>query len=264
MKDEFFIGYAEHNSKPSRRGIKPFLFVAVLFLIIGGVIFSLAQNPFADSTFELTKSTHLAGTYYENPYPMIRVKDSTGKSKSILLLGFGKFGANKYFDEIKEEHPRFGTGVGSSIEISGNLIYYNDQTLIQLTSKNSILVPDKDFPEVPETVDLGIKVVTGEIVDPKCYFGVMKPGYGKIHRSCAARCISGGIPGVLVSNDSKGKETYYIITDEDGQPLHEGLIDYIGQPAEMKGFVTQKGNWNYIKINPKDISVLNLPSDIFE
>jgi len=23
----------------------------------------------------------------------------------------------------------------------------------------------------------------GEIIDPKCYFGVMKPGKGKIHRS---------------------------------------------------------------------------------
>lgn len=39
-----------------------------------------------------------------------------------------------------------------------------------------------------------------EIIDPKCYFGVI-PGKGKIHRSCAIRCISDGIPPVLATTD---------------------------------------------------------------
>jgi hypothetical protein len=27
--------------------------------------------------------------------------------------------------------------------------------------------------------------LTGEIVDSKCYLGVMNPGQGKVHRDCA-------------------------------------------------------------------------------
>jgi hypothetical protein len=36
-------------------------------------------------------------------------------------------------------------------------------------------------------VDLGEVQLTGEIVDSKCYFGVMNPGNGKVHRDCAVR-----------------------------------------------------------------------------
>jgi len=36
--------------------------------------------------------------------------------------------------------------------------------------------------------------LVGEIVDSKCYFGNMNPGNGKVHRDCAVRCMSGGIP----------------------------------------------------------------------
>ena len=43
--------------------------------------------------------------------------------------------------------------------------------------------------------------VKGEIVDPKCFFGVMKPGEGKPHKDCAIRCILGGIPPVLKVTD---------------------------------------------------------------
>lgn len=260
MKDDFFIGYSENAPKEGKKAIRPFLFVAALFIIIGGVIFGMAQNPFADSTFELTTETSLKGVYYEAPYPMLAVNDSLGE-RSVALLGFGKFGANKYIDHLMDET---GDLNGVPLKISGNLIYYNDQTLIQITNKEKVNIIDHRNPGlIPQNEEGGIKTLEGEIVDPKCYFGVMKPGYGKIHRSCAARCISGGIPGVFVSESADGTEEYYIITDTDGKAIHAELVPFIGQPAEISGEVSRVDNWNYIKLDLSNIKLLDKPSKIF-
>jgi hypothetical protein len=51
-------------------------------------------------------------------------------------------------------------------------------------------------------VSLGTQTLIGEIVDSKCYLGVMNPGALIPHRACAIRCISGGIPPVLLVRQS--------------------------------------------------------------
>ena len=79
----------------------------------------------------------------------------------------------------------------------------------------------------------------GEIVDPKCYLGAMKPGEGKTHKACAVRCISGGIPPTLVCWDASGKSTYYVLVDEDGEAANEVFLDVIGQPVEVTGTTYQ-------------------------
>ena len=53
--------------------------------------------------------------------------------------------------------------------------------------------------------DLGTVTLTGEIVDTKCHFGVMKAGEGKVHRECAVRCISGGAPPGFLARDRSGE-----------------------------------------------------------
>ena len=45
----------------------------------------------------------------------------------------------------------------------------------------------------PSYQPLGAVTLTGEIVDSKCFLGVMNPGNLKPHKACAIRCISGGI-----------------------------------------------------------------------
>jgi hypothetical protein len=43
--------------------------------------------------------------------------------------------------------------------------------------------------------------LTGELVDSKCFLGVMRPAVGKVHRGCAIRCLAGGVPpGLLLRN----------------------------------------------------------------
>lgn len=103
----------------------------------------------------------------------------------------------------------------------------------------------------------------GEIIDPKCYFGVMKPGKGKIHRSCAVRCISGGIPPVLATTDNNNISEYYLLTDLKGQPINEAVLPFIGKPSQIKGTVEKMEDWYILKIKIENIKIKNEISSIY-
>jgi hypothetical protein len=79
-------------------------------------------------------------------------------------------------------------------------------------------------------VDLGEVQLTGEIVDSKCYFGVMNPGNGKVHRDCAARCISGGIPPALLVRDAEGRSDTVLLAK-----WNRELLKHIAEPVTLRG-----------------------------
>jgi hypothetical protein len=94
--------------------------------------------------------------------------------------------------------------------------------------------------------------LTGQVVDPKCYFGVMKPAEGKPHSDCAIRCISGGIQPMFVIRDSRREEKYFILRDQDGEPINDKILCYIGMPVELRGQLVKVDDWYIIKVNPED------------
>jgi hypothetical protein len=55
------------------------------------------------------------------------------------------------------------------------------------------------------SLDSGRVTLRGEIIDPKCYIGAMKPGGGKTHKACAQLCLSGGIPPMLVTRNRQAR-----------------------------------------------------------
>lgn len=260
-KNDFFVGYSDQIPHKSKKGIRRFVVISALVLVVTAVLFSFTQKPFTNATFELTNESTLTGMFYQKPYPMLRVKDSMGGTRSILLLGFGKFGANKYIDHLLEENQSLN---GQQLEIKGNLIYYNNKTLLQITNQEKVQILGESNVKLTPEFNADIATLEGEIVDPKCYFGVMKPGFGKIHRSCAIRCISGGIPPVFVSSDSLDPSPYYIITNSRGEPIHGELAAYIGKAALLRGETILLDDWKYIKLDIENIELLNKPSAIFE
>jgi hypothetical protein len=260
-KEEFFVPYIEGSlGKRTRKSIRRFALLAVLVIAFSAIIFSIAQKPFKDSTFELTTITKITGVYHESPYPMLRVQEDGGRVKSILLLGFGKSSANPFLEKIRSEVPYLQ---GQVLSIEGNLIYYNDKTLIQITDEDKVVLADHPLPFSPPTVQLGEKTLQGEIVDPKCYFGVMKPGKGKIHRSCAVRCIAGGIPPVFATTDDNDIAQYFLITDLEGNPINEEILSHVGKPADITGAVEKLEDWYVLKIDPKNIKELGTESQIY-
>jgi hypothetical protein len=97
----------------------------------------------------------------------------------------------------------------------------------------------------PETA-LGELTLTGEIVDSKCYLGVMNPGHTKVHRDCAARCISGGIPPILVTSGDA-----YLLTGRDGRKLNQEVRDLVGETIQVQGAVVQDGETATLRAEPE-------------
>lgn len=262
QEDDFYIGYVDNVSVKTKKTVKTFVLLGILSLILMAVVFAFTQNTFKNSAFELTTSTKIMGVYHEIPYPMLKVKTAENTFKNIVLLGFGKYSANPFLKKIRNEA---GTLSGSMLSIEGNLIYYNGKTLLQITNDEKVSLIKKANPNRLPEIKLVVKDIElkGEIIDPKCYFGVMKPGKGKIHRSCAVLCISGGIPPVLATNDDNNISEYYLITDSNGNPINKDILPYVGKPSILKGTVIQIEDWYQLRIEVSNIKDLNLPSKIY-
>lgn len=261
-KKEFFVPYIEGSlGKNTQRAIKRFALLALFVLVLGAVTFSFFQKPFKNSTFELTSETKITGIYHESPYPMLRVEVAKGDFKNVVLLGFGKFSANPYLKKVQEETPNLN---GKKLTIEGNLIYYNGKTLMQITDEEKVSLVDNSVTPFPSGQEITQMVFQGEIIDPKCYFGVMKPGKGKIHRSCAVRCISGGIPPVFATTDGNNVAKYFLLTDVNGNPINQEVLPFVGQPANIAGMVEKLGDdWFVIKTDINQIELLNKASSIY-
>ena len=110
----------------------------------------------------------------------------------------------------------------------------NDNPIVNIGAESTVQLQQKD---------LGIQIIRGEIVDPKCYFGVMKPGEGKAHRDCAIRCILGGIPPVLHVQNEKGESNYYLIVGPNGEKINEAVQYLVAEPVSIEAKVVQQDDW---------------------
>lgn len=259
--DEFYVSYIDGSlGDKTKSTIKRFTIVSLLIVVIAATVFSVTQKPFKNSTFELTSATKITGVFHENPYPMLRVEVAKNTYKNILLLGFGKSSANPFLEKLQNEVKDLN---GKTISIEGNLIYYNGKTLIQITDDEKVLLENNSKTMTPKKETISKMTLQGEIIDPKCYFGVMKPGKGKIHRSCAVRCISGGIPPVLAATDNNNISEYYLLTDLKGKPINQEVLPYVGKPSKITGIVEKMEDWYVLKVDTKNISVINEKSSIY-
>lgn len=260
-KDEFYIGYVEKIPMRTKGALKRIVFFLLLIFILSAVLFSTGQNEFKNSTFELGQVNELTGTLYKYPTPMLRVQVAENSYKNIVLLGFGKFGADKEIQEIEAEVSQVE---GMEITLKGTLIYYDGKTLLQLEKDHKPhKILKKSRQSRPLKFNLGSAELEGEIIDPKCYFGVMKPGFGKIHRSCAVRCISGGIPPVFLTSNEHGESSYYIITDMQGNAINKDILPYVGKPIKISGQLEQIEDWLVLKTDISKIVELNKESKIY-
>ena len=259
--DEFYVSYIEGSLGPkTKQTLKRLVLACIIIIAVGALVFSFSQKPFKNSTFELMSVTEITGTFHENPYPMLRVEVAENTFKNVLLLGFGKSSANPFLIKLRDEVKDLN---GKTLSIEGNLIYYNGKTLIQITDEEKVTLANNSIVETPSNIAISKMTLQGEIIDPKCYFGVMKPGRGKIHRSCAVRCISGGIPPVLASTDNNNMSQYFLLTDLNGNPINNTVLPFIGKPSEITGMVEKMEDWYVLKINIDDITIISETSTIY-
>lgn len=258
--NEFYIGwqptapngFAKHTQK-----IVMLLFIAV---IIAGIALALSQKKFRSGNFEFGTLTTVKGIYFNQPVPCLKVingKDNWGNVSYITvpLIGYGKFGAAGIIDSLeKNNHSSFNN---KEITLKGTLLYNDGKLLMQIDLADApLLAVGKGMTDLTLSTKtmLGEQVIHGEIVDPKCFFGVMKPGEGKPHKDCAIRCISGGMPPVLRARNEKGEENYYLLVNENGAGMNESLKDFIAEPVTIRANVVKFDDWIVLYIGNNSIT----------
>lgn len=235
---EFYVGYA---SRPPRHIARTILRAVVgLNALAAAVALALvfAQRPFARSAFEFQEYRDFSGEVELKPYPALLVGRPGGNQYSrYLLVAPGKHGADR-------EVGAFG---GQAVHLTGSLIYREGQTMVEVVP-GSVQAAKGEAAAV-SVASVGEVTFTGEIVDSKCYLGVMNPGRTKVHRDCAARCISGGIPPALVTADG-----FYLLVGRDGRPLQHEVLDWVGETIQVKGEVLRSGETLILRAEPAGFS----------
>jgi hypothetical protein len=113
--------------------------------------------------------------------------------------------------------------------------------MIELASGAAPVAEEEASKRVATASDLGQVTLSGEIVDSKCYLGVMNPGNGKVHRDCAVRCISGGIPPAFSVKDAEGRPKILLLAGADGRQLNREVLDFVAEPITIRGRLTRAG-----------------------
>jgi hypothetical protein len=259
-QQDFYIGWMAKAPKSFARHVKKNLLILFPIALIVAYLLSTSQKKFSTANFEFGKLTEIKGVYYNNPVPMLKVFDKNNLSISIPLVGYGKHGAETAIMEWEKEK---GVSLnGKEVTLKGTLIYGDGKTLLQIDKNDNPIVNIGAESTVQlQQKDLGTQTISGEIVDPKCYFGVMKPGEGKVHRDCAIRCILGGIPPVLHVQNEKGESNYYLIVGPNGEKINEAVQDLVAEAVSIEGKVVQQDDWIILytdKENIKRISYAQL------
>ncbi len=254
--NEFYIGWMPKAPDKFAKHVKKVVLILVLVVTTISVLLAFSQKKFDTGNFEFGTLTEVKGILSKTPVPNLKIigrKDIWGNPTYItaILVGYGKHGADGIISDLEKENK---TSLDKKeIIVKGTLLYNDGKLVMQIAAQDKPLVrigggvssPDL----VPHIKNLGVQTVTGEIIDPKCYFGVMKPGLGKPHRDCAIRCILGGISPLLHVQNSKGASNYYIIVGSNGEKMNEAVQDFVAEPVELTGKLVQYDDWIVMYLN---------------
>ncbi len=256
--DEFYVGYLPEAPKETAFIIRKVISISIVITIIIVSILVWCQKEFSSSNFEYGVNTEVEGYIFIEPIPHLLVplgKDIDGKEiyQTVLLVGSGKAGASETIYQLEKNLPKKLNG--SNVRLNGYLIYGDGKALLQIDLENNRRIKFSDNILQIASEEYGLKDITiqGEIVDPKCYFGVMKPGEGKAHRSCAIRCIAGGLPPVLNSDSLD----YYLLVNEYNEPIHAQILNIVGDHITLTGKALEWNDWKILRIDTKSIQQLS-------
>lgn len=212
-ESEFYVGYL-----PMPRGLRRTILrviVALAALAAGlAAILIAGQRPFPAGSFEFQQYREFRGTLLAEPYPALAI---AGQGLPWLLVAPGKHGVGD-----------LSALDGRQVQLSGERIIRGSDHMIEL-APGSLRSTGSGQSFAAPTV-LGQVELTGEIVDSKCYFGVMNPGNGKVHRDCAARCISGGVPPAFLVRDAGGRVATLLLAN-----WRRESIDHVAEPVTIRG-----------------------------
>jgi hypothetical protein len=243
---EFYVGSLPKAPSGIARKMKVVIVVLFAAATTSAIGFAAVQRTYARSFFESGKIRTFYGIIEASPYPTLLSSPDTADSSALryLLVAKGKHGADR----------QVAAYVGKTVRLRGTLIYRDDQKMVVLSGGSIAVLNDAQQNQVAPK-NLGEFDLVGEIVDSKCYLGNMNPGNGKVHRDCAVRCLSGGIPPVFATNDFNGSPAVLLLTGPNQKPLpKQAFLDRVAQPMRIHGRVMQIGNSLFLETESSAIA----------
>ena len=233
-RDTFFVGWSDDIPNVDRR----FVLGAGAALIAGGAGLGAAlgrlQNPPGDGAWDQSDVRSWTGLLLADPYPMLRTLDLGGAPRTAFLATSGKTAVRL--------PPSL---VGRTVTITASLIERGDHDKLAAVDAQHWIAPLAQAPSSQLSAglekDLGPAALVGEILDAKCWFGAMRPGYGKSHKACATLCARGGLP-LAFCTDGCGASEAPMFLDERGQAHARAILPYVADPVFVTGRRVQVGD----------------------
>ena len=218
--DEFYIGYEDRMPAGIAKRVAGAVALFASAALIGIAVALVAQQKLAPSRFEFGIVKPVTGVLRRAPYPSLEVD-----GRRVWLVGPGKFGADTVL----------GNASAGPVTVEGSAIERGRNRMLELVRFRGRSDPGQTALGDHAQRTFDDVMLTGEIVDSKCFLGVMNPGEGTVHRDCARRCISGGIPPMLLVHDGGLREELILLVTAKGAPIGRKLARMAGYPVTVTG-----------------------------
>jgi hypothetical protein len=252
-QNEFYIGWEARAAPGIGRTVRKVVVALLSLAVLAPIALAISQRMIGASAFEWGMHKDFSGILQTQPYPHLLVPrpgnpGGLSQFSSYYLVAQWKFGLNA--DAIAPLN-------GKSVTLKGTLIYRANQTMIETKTEWIRMSTNSSAPSLPQTIPLGKQTLIGEIVDSKCFLGVMNPGQLTPHRACAIRCISGGCPPLLLVRQKDGPAIYLLLASAAGKPVNQQVLDMVAEPLEITGEVQRQGDLLILRADPATYRRLN-------
>jgi hypothetical protein len=242
-RDEFFIGYAPPMPPRLARFVTTVVMALGCGVVVWAVTVAAGHAPLDGGTFEFGRPQRFSGSIVERPYPALWIDGADqGPTPWLLLVAPGKHGADALVRGLDGRH----------VTLTGTRVLRGTHTMIEVEPPSLALGEKSPAPAIPsESIGAGPVTVRGEIVDSKCFLGVMVPGSGKTHKECASLCLRGGIPPALYVQDRAGQSSLLLMAGAAGEPIGAQAIQVAGEAIDMTGGIERQGGWLVLRTDPR-------------
>ena len=247
MNDDFYIGWEDKAPASYGRATRRIVLFALALVLLAGLGLATSQRLIGVAFFEWGDVKEFSGVLHADPYPHLTLRRETTNGASAWmaapLVAPFKFGVKR------EDIAAFD---GKPVTLRATRIHRDGQLMLELEPKSMkpAAVGDALATTQVSPVSLGRHTFRGEIVDSKCWMGVMNPGALTPHRACAVRCISGGIPPMLLVRREGAPSLNLLLVSPDDKPVNDRVLDLVAEPVEITGEVVRQGELLTLRADP--------------
>lgn len=244
-RQPFYIGWQPKAHRSTARFAAAAAGLLILLALSAALAIALSQRSDGPARWQTDPPVTVDGLLQIDPYPILVVPGA--EPRSLFLVQEGKIGAL----------PAVGGMAGKPVSVTGALIARGGMEMLEIAGPQAVTALDAFIALAPPEDDpLGPVSLQGEIIDSKCFLGVMNPGRGKVHRACASLCLMGGIPPLLLAKDRAGSRAAYVLVSQGDQSLSKAVAPLAGRPVTVQGQAFRRGDLVFVRATPARITPL--------